>query len=84
MNMQSTNRLINGLKSGLLQIQGFLSVKCIKNSLVMMIPILMIGSFSLVAISLPVTVYQEFISKFGWGIILQLLQTIYAVSFGGI
>ena len=84
MNMQSTNRLINGLKSGLLQIQGFLSVKCIKNSLVMMIPILMIGSFSLVAISLPVTVYQEFINKFGWGIILQLLQTIYAVSFGGI
>lgn len=41
-------------------------LNCIRNSLVMMIPILLVGSFSLVLRSVPIEVYQNFLDE-AWG-----------------
>lgn len=57
-------------------------LQCIRSSLVMLIPVLLIGSFATVLTYLPIPVYQDFIWNFGSGIIAQFLQGIYAVTGG--
>lgn len=57
-------------------------LQCIKNGLVMMIPILLTGSFALLFRSLPIPVYQQFIATFLSGAIYQLLTFIYDATFG--
>lgn len=54
----------------------------IKKGLIMIIPIIIIGSFSMVLKYMPLTLYQEFISKFGGGIIYSFLDILYSVTFG--
>lgn len=57
-------------------------LQCIRSSLVMLIPVLLIGSFATVLTYLPIPVYQEFIWNFGGGIVAEFLQGIYAVTGG--
>lgn len=57
-------------------------LRCIRNSLVMLIPILLIGSFATVLEYLPVKVYQEFITSFGDGILVLLFEYIYYATSG--
>ncbi len=54
----------------------------IKKGLIMIIPIIIIGSFSMVLKYMPLTLYQEFILKFGGGIIYSFLDILYSVTFG--
>lgn len=54
----------------------------IKYGLVELIPIFMIGAFSLALKSMPWSVYQTFIQNFGNGILKSLLQITYNVTFG--
>lgn len=54
----------------------------IKKGLIMIIPIIIIGSLSMVLKYMPLTLYQEFISKFGGGIIYSFLDILYSVTFG--
>ena len=62
--------------------EGFLIVRVIRAGLVNMIPILLIGAFSLVFWSFPLTGYQTFINSFAGGFIAELFLTIYKATFG--
>ncbi len=55
---------------------------CIRSSLIMLIPILLIGSMSLMIKSLPIPVYQDFIGSFAGGIINTFFSLIYSSTFG--
>lgn len=57
-------------------------LRCIRSSLVMLIPILLIGSFATVLEYLPVTVYQKFITSFADGILITILEDIYGATSG--
>jgi len=54
----------------------------IRSSLIMMIPVLLIGSISLTLKSFPIQGYQDFINTFGGGIIANFFSLIYSATFG--
>lgn len=58
------------------------AIKSIRNGLVMVIPILMIGSFSLLFKTLPIAHYQFFLKHFCSGALIDLFSTIYNATFG--
>lgn len=55
---------------------------CIRSSLIMLIPVLLIGSIALMLKSFPIDAYQEFIGSFCHGIIATFLSLIYSATFG--
>ena len=55
---------------------------CIKNGLVMLVPILLIGAFALFFQSLPIPAYQEFLDRFMSGALDAFLGNIYSGTFG--
>lgn len=57
-------------------------LRCIRSSLIMLIPILMLGSFATVLEYLPFKAYQEFITSFMDGMLVILFQDIYFASCG--
>lgn len=57
-------------------------LQCIRSGLVMTIPVLLIGSFALVLRSLPIPVYQNFITTFLSGILYDIFAVIYNATFG--
>lgn len=57
-------------------------LRCIRGSLVLMAPILLIGSLALMLYSLPVSGYQRLITDFCGGFISGLFYTIYRAAFG--
>lgn len=54
---------------------------CIRSSLIMMIPVLIIGSMSLMLKSLPIGIYQQFIQTFADGLFVNFLTMIYSATF---
>lgn len=54
---------------------------CIRSSLIMLIPVLLIGSMALMLKSFPIDAYQEFISSFCGGIIANFFSLIYSATF---
>lgn len=64
------------------EIESISFVKAIRGGLITVIPILFVGSFSLVLRSLPISAYQQFISTFLGGAFLQLFKIIYNATFG--
>ena len=57
-------------------------LQAIRESLIMIFPIIALGAFSLVLRSFPVDAYQNFIHTFGSGIINRFLSYIYNATFG--
>lgn len=57
-------------------------LQSIRSGLVMMIPILLIGSFSLVLRSLPIAPYQRFITSFLSGAVYSLFTFVHNATFG--
>lgn len=57
-------------------------LRCIRGSLVLMIPVLLIGSFALVFCSLPIAGYQTFIHEFLSGALYTFFHGIYQATFG--
>lgn len=57
-------------------------LRCIRNSLVMLIPVLLIGSFATVLQYLPIPVYQAFVTSFGGGILVTVFQYVYYATSG--
>lgn len=64
------------------KIQEMLVVQSIRFSLITLIPILMIGSFFLVAASIPLDGYQNVISTWNNGVLLHIFNGIYNATFG--
>ena len=57
-------------------------VRSVRNGLVSIIPVLIVGAFSLVLKTFPIEAYQNFISSFGNGILLKFFDLVYTATFG--
>lgn len=57
-------------------------VRVIRDGLVHIIPVLIIGAFALIIKTFPVDAYLEFIETFAGGFILKLAEVIYSATFG--
>ncbi len=57
-------------------------LQCIRSGLILMIPVLLIGSFALVLRSLPIPIYQKVITTFLSGALYELIDFIYQATFG--
>lgn len=57
-------------------------LQSIRNGLVMIIPILLIGSFSIVLRSLPIAAYQDFVHNFGGGVFYNFFSFLYNGTLG--
>ena len=76
--MEQRNKLLNFS----IKVQSFRLVRAIRDGLVNMIPILIIGAFALILKTFPVKAYLSFIENFAGGFILTLLNLIYNATFG--
>ena len=63
-------------------IQHVVVIEAIKRALVTMIPLLLIGSFAQVFLSLPIDGYQNFINEWFDGILYRLFHNIHMVTTG--
>lgn len=57
-------------------------LRCIRRSLIMLIPILLIGSFATVIQNFPIQQYQHFITQFQNALIIRLMQHIHFATIG--
>ena len=57
-------------------------VQCIKNSLIMLLPVLLVGAFALFFQSLPIPAYQSFLKNFLSGAVYTFLNYVYSATFG--
>lgn len=55
---------------------------CIRSSLIMLIPVLFIGSMALMLKSFPIEAYQNFIGSFLNGVIANFFSLVYSATFG--
>ena len=76
--MNKGNRLLNFS----IKVQQVRLVRAIRDGLVNMIPILIIGAFALILKTFPVKAYLSFIENFAGGFILSLLDFVYNATFG--
>lgn len=64
------------------KIQDLMVVQSIRFSLITLMPVLLIGSFFLVVASIPIDGYQNMISTWNDGVLLQIFKGIYNATFG--
>lgn len=70
------------IKNLYLKVENSTILRCIRRSLVMLIPILLIGSFSTVVQNLPIATYQRFLLQFHDGLIIRLSEHIFQATSG--
>ena len=75
---KSDNNKVNILS----KLESLTIVKVIRDGLVNIIPILIIGAFALVIKTFPVEAYQDFISTFAGGFILKFAEAVFSATFG--
>lgn len=76
--MELANRFLDASD----RIQKVGVIRAIRNGLVNLIPVLIIGAFALVLKSFPIPAYQDFISTFWGGAFLAFFNFIYTATFG--
>lgn len=59
-------------------------LQCIRESFMMIVPIIMLGAFALVFRSFPIEAYQTFITTFNDGIFYSIFDFIYQATFGAL
>jgi len=64
------------------KIEDLTIVRAVRNGLIHITPVLIIGAFSLILQTFPVEAYQQFIATFGDGILLKFFEVIYDATFG--
>lgn len=64
------------------QLNNIHLIQAIKGSLVMMVPVIMVGAFAIVLRSLPVAVYQDWLHSFADGAMDKLLEFVNQATFG--
>ena len=69
-------------KFSIRRLEQITAVQVIRSGLISIIPILIIGAFSLILKTFPVNAYQQFIATFASGFFLQLLDFVYHATFG--
>ena len=64
------------------RIENLVAVRAVRNGLIHIIPVLIIGAFALILQTFPVRGYQDFISNALGGFFLKLLEIVYKATFG--
>ncbi len=64
------------------KVEGATVVRAIREGLVSMIPVLIIGAFALILKTFPIEQYQLFLTSFADGFLLVLLDLVYSATFG--
>lgn len=64
------------------KIEDLTIVRVVRSGLLHIIPVLIIGAFSLILQTFPVSAYQTFISDFADGFLLRLFEIVYHATFG--
>ncbi|MBO4217491.1 MAG: PTS sugar transporter subunit IIC, partial [Clostridia bacterium] len=59
-------------------------VRAVRNGLINIIPVLIIGAFALILKTFPVDAYQNAIAAFAGGFFLELLNLVYSATFGAL
>ena len=77
-----SNATKNNSENVLNKLEKLKIVKIIRDALVNIIPVLIIGAFALIIKSFPVGAYQSFIETFAGGFIYKLAEAIYSATFG--
>ena len=76
--MEIANRLLDFSE----KVQKYSVIRAIRDGLVSMIPVLIIGAFALILKSFPIPGYIDFITTFGNGFINNFFNFIYSATFG--
>ena len=76
--MKKTSRLKNTAD----RLQSLTAVRAIRNGLVNIIPVLIIGAFALILKTFPIEAYQNALTSFAGGFLLKLYDIIYSATFG--
>lgn len=63
---------------------NFSLFQCIRESFMMIVPIIMLGAFALVFRSFPIQAYQDFITTYCGGILYTMFDFIYNATFGAL
>ena len=64
------------------RVQSFTPVMAIRNGLINIIPVLIIGAFALILKTFPIESYQNAIATFAGGFLLKLYDIVYSATFG--
>lgn len=72
----------SGFFSAVKKVEKLTIVRAVRNGLIRMIPVLIIGAFALILKTFPVDAYQKWIETFADGFILHLLDLVYSATFG--
>ena len=72
----------SGFAALIQRIELFTIVRAIRTGLINMIPVLIIGAFSLILQTFPLDAYRQFIETFADGFLLRLFELIYSATFG--
>ena len=71
-----------GMRGFVRKIERATVVRAIRGDLIIIIPVLIIGAFSLILKTFPVEGYQKFIENFAGGFFLSLFDLVYSATFG--
>ena len=72
----------SGFFSAVRKVEKLTVVRAVRNGLIRMIPVLIIGAFALILKTFPVDAYQKWIATFADGFFLHLLDLVYSATFG--
>jgi lactose/cellobiose-specific phosphotransferase system IIC component len=72
----------SGIMAATKRVEQLTAVRVVRSGLINMIPVLIIGAFSLILQTLPLPVYQDFVTNFAGGILLDLFRFVYSATFG--
>ena len=64
------------------RVEKVTAIRAIRNGLIHIIPVLIIGAFALILKTFPIDAYQKWLETFAGGFLLQLLNIIYGATFG--
>ena len=71
-----------GKKTGIRRIESLSAVRAVRDGLVGIIPVLIIGAFALIFMYFPIEAYKEFIKTFAGGFLLKFFDIINSATFG--
>ena len=70
----------SGIMAATKRVEQLTAVRVVRSGLINMIPVLIIGAFSLILQTLPLPVYQDFVTNFAGGILLDLFRFVYSAA----
>ena len=79
---ETDSKSVNSTEDFITRLDRITIVQVIRDGLVHIIPVLIVGAFALIIQTFPVSAYQDFIARFAGGFILKFAEVIYSATFG--